>query len=259
MTGIDGEMAFLSRSDNRTQLLSALRSDQPLDRDGIEQAVDSSRRTVARTLNKLDDRNYIHHTDEGYRLTGYGGELIETYEEYTERVRIAERYQPVLGNVDGEFLEFDLSALQGASLFVADDASPYALLDRTLELRKEATRIRELAPAVEKRSLEQVRERIQRDDLETFEVILTAETAEVAFSHPEYDPVTTVDGVRQYVYDGEFPLFVAVIDDTVLLGVTVDQKPSAMIETTDETIREWAEETIDEFRAAAVPLEQAKM
>lgn len=260
MPDIHEMIDFLRRSENRLDLLSALSREQPLDRDALEARLDSSRRTVVRTINKLEERNHIHATSEGYRLTGFGEVTIQTYEAYEKRARLAERFRPFLTNVDSDLLEFDLCALQDAELLVADEASPFALLDRALELRRCSTHVRELAPAIQKRSIEQLVERVERDEDLTFQVILTAKTVEAAQSHPDYDlsyPVLAeAENVDHYVYSGQFPFFVAVLDDTVLLGATADDEPYAMIESQHPTVREWAEETLDEFRGDAVPMEQ---
>lgn len=260
MSDIHEVLDFLRRSENRLDLLSALSREQPLDRDALEAHLDSSRRTVVRTINKLEERNHIHATREGYRLTGFGEVAIETYEAYEKRARLAERFRPFLTNVDSDRLEFDLCALQDAELLVANEASPFALFDRALELRRRSTHVRELAPAVQKRSIEQLVERVEKDEDLTFEVVLTAETVEAARSHPEYElsyPVLVeAENIDHYVYPEEFPLFIAILDDTVLLGATADDDPYAMIESQHPTVREWAEQTFDEFRGDAVPMEQ---
>jgi predicted transcriptional regulator len=258
MTGQTEELEFLLRSENRTELLAALAAEGPLDRYDLEEALGTSRRTVSRTLKKLETRNYISETDGGHRLTAFGAAVFETYREYTRRIDTAERLRPFLGNIDGEALDIELSALQGAKLTLADDASPYAPMDRTLELRARSSRIREIAPSVEKRSIEQLTERIERGDDATFEIVLTADAAQAAQSKPEYEKAHRItqgaDNVDQFVYRGEFPFFLGVLDETVAIGAVVDGSPFALIESRDERLREWAEQKIDQFRSEAVPM-----
>lgn len=260
MNTIEEELEFLFRSDTRAKLLATLQGEQPLDRYELENRLEPSRRTITRTLNKLEDRNYIHESADGYRLTALGEAEIETYQEYEKRVRLATTYRPVLGNVDAEALDLDVEYLEDAELVVADETTPYAPLDRTLELRAEATRIREMAPAVEKRSIEQLTERVERDDEFTFEVILPVETAKQAASSPAYatahEVTRTADCVEQYVYSGEFPFFVGVMDETALLGSTVGGDPYAVVESEREELREWAERKIDEFRHQSTPIDR---
>ena len=252
------ELEFLLRSENRTALLAALASDGPLDRYDLEETLGTSRRTVSRTLKKLEDRNYISETDGGYCLTAFGAAVFETYREYTRRLDIAERLRPFLGNVDGGALDVELATLEGAKLTLADDASPYAPMDRTLELRAQASRIREIAPSVEKRSIEQLTERVERGEDVTFEVVLTADAAQAAQSQPEYEEAHRVtqraDNVEQFVYRGEFPFFLGVMDETVAIGAVVDGNPVALVESRDERLRAWAEQRIDEFRSGAIPM-----
>ena len=254
------ELEFLLRSENRAELLAALASDGPLDRYDLEETLGTSRRTVSRTLKKLETRSYISETDEGYCLTAFGASVFETYREYTRRLDLAERLRPFLGHVDGDALDVELAALEGATLTLADDASPYAPIDRTLELRAGASRIREVAPSVEKRSIEQLTERVEGGDDVTFEVVLTADAAKAAQSQPEYERAHRItqrsDDVEQFVYRGELPFFLGVMDETVAIGAVVDGSPTALIESRDEQLRAWAERRIDEFRSESIPMRE---
>ncbi|MFC4439005.1 MULTISPECIES: transcriptional regulator FilR1 domain-containing protein [Natrialbaceae] len=50
-------------------------------------------------------------------------------------------------------------------------------------------------------------------------------------------------------HTGTIPVTVFLIDDVVLLCLSGDEgAPRAVIETTDETVRSWAESTIDTYR-----------
>lgn len=260
MTGQTDDLEFLLRSENRTELLAALASDGPLDRYDLEETLGTSRRTVSRTLKKLEERSYVSAAEGGYRLTAFGTAAFEIYREYTDRLDLVDRFRPFLGNVDGEALDFEVTGLRGADLHVAGDVNPYAPIDRTLELRAQASRIRELAPGVEKRSIEQLTERVQSGEDISFEVILTAGAAEAAQSQPEYEhahrTIRRADNVEQFVYPGEFPFFVGIMDDTVTLGATVDGSPHALVESRDEGLHAWAERKIDEFRAEATPIRE---
>ena len=87
---------------------------------------------------------------------------------------------------------------------------------------------------------------------------MSAATARMAQSRPAYEDalatVAAADGVTQYVYSGGFPFVLAVMDETVVLGVTDDASPTALLETTDDAVRQWAETTLDRYREAARPL-----
>jgi hypothetical protein len=48
----------------------------------------------------------------------------------------------------------------------------------------------------------------------------------------------------------------SIIDDIVALGATVDNEPYALLESENPDLRAWVEQTIDEYKTAAVPVEE---
>jgi hypothetical protein len=55
-----------------------------------------------------------------------------------------------------------------------------------------------------------------------------------------------------YEYDGPIPFVLAVADDVTMLAPTDDQGvPTTLIETENETVRSWAEATLDDYRDRA--------
>lgn len=260
MTEGQEEIEFLLGSENRTAVLEALKTAGRLDRYALEERLGSSRRTVTRTVNALEERNYIDEGENGYSLTAFGARLLETYREFTDDVSLARKYRPFLGHLEPSAIDFELSALRGAKLIVAEKASPYAALDRTLDLRRNASRVREMAPSVEKRSIEQLVERIENDEEVSFEVILTDEVARAAESKPEYrsahETIQQADNVSQYVYPGDFPFFIGVMDDTVAVGSIVDGSPYAVVVSENESLREWGERKLDEFERKSTPIQE---
>jgi len=251
---------YLLRSDNRTAVLLALNREQPLDRYDLERRLSASRRTVTRILTAFAEQGYITESSEGYRLTAFGAVVADAYRQCKERTDLAARYQPFLRNVDSSAVDLDPELLRGADLTVASDGSPYAPLDRMLELRRSASRIRTVTPLVERKSVEQLAGRLHQGDEVTFEVVFPADVYETIDAQPEYgDPVRTAAGaasVEKFVYPGAVSTLYAVADDVAALGATIDGDPHALVESTDPDLRAWVADRIDEFRTDAVPLEE---
>jgi len=260
MAAPEDELEFLLRSGNRTELLLALAEAQPLDRYDLEGRLDASRRTVTRALDALRDRGYIREAEAGYSLTAFGASVAESYRESRRRVGLATEYRPLLEHLDtrGLDLNLDLELLEGADLTVASETSPFVVLNRTLELREGASRIRELAPGIEKRSVEQLAGRLRNgEDLE-MEVILPPEAVETVRETEAFADGHAVaretDAIEFYVAPEPFSVFVGVMDDTAVLGAGEGGEPLAMAESDRPAFREWAEARLDEFRDAATPL-----
>lgn len=243
-------LRFLAQSDNRPATLAALRAAGPLDRDGIEARLDASRRTVIRTVEALTDEGYVEQVGERYRLTALGATVYDAYEQLVDDVTVADRLEPLLANVPNEVFDLDPRLLSDAELVVATEGSPYALLDRSLTLRRGARRVREIAPMTEKRSIEQLADRIRAGEDFEFEAILSAATLEASRSNPEYadafETTAASDAVDVAVYPEPVELFLCVADDTVAVGASKDDRPHAMVVTSNPRVREWA---IDTFEA----------
>jgi len=251
---------YLLRSDNRTAVLLALNQEQPLDRYDLERRLSASRRTVTRILTTFDEQGYITESSDGYRLTTFGAVVADAYRQCKEQTDLATQYRPFLTNVDSSAVDLDPTLLRGADLTVASNVSPYAPLDRMLELRRSASRVRTVTPLVERKSVEQLASRLRRGDDVTFEVVFSAELYETVESQPEYgEPIRSAAGaasVEKFVYPGPVSTLYAVTDDVAALGATLDGDPHALVESTDPELRAWVTDRIDEFRADAVPLEE---
>lgn len=260
MDGTDEELAFLLRSDNRTELLEVLAGAGPMDRYEIEGRVDASRRTVTRILDALGERGYLSDRDGAYALSAFGAAVADAYETYRESTALAERYRPLLRHLDSEVLGVDPTLLRGAELTVASDASPYAVLDRVLRLRRGAERTREMVPSIEAKSIEQLADRVEGESAFEFEVILPPSALEEAAEHPEYADAhrrtRDAGAVSLYVYPEPFSFVLGVIDGTGVLGVSVDGLPHAVVESDRGGFVAWIEERLDGFRAEATPFEE---
>lgn len=258
MTVVEDELEFLLRSENRTGLLVALREGQPLDRYDLETRLDASRRTVSRALDALTERGYIAESEAGYALTAYGATMVDAYRDALHRGQVAEQYRPLLEHLDTRTFDLDPALLEGAELTVAGEASPFALLNRTLELREGASRVREVAPGIEKASVEQLGQRVRDKEEFEMEVVLPPGAVDAVEEDADFgkDHITARESsaVDFYVTDGPVRTFVGVMDDTVALATGVDGQPEALVESDDPELRAWAEARIDEIRDAATPL-----
>jgi hypothetical protein len=63
------------------------------------------------------------------------------------------------------------------------------------------------------------------------------------------------DGAETRVSPQRFSVVLGVIDGTAVLGVTVDDRPHALVESTRTTFVEWAERCLDSFWDESVPIE----
>ena len=258
MADSDGTLDLLVRSENRARFLCALADDGPLDRYALEDRLDVSRRTVSRVAETLSEAGYVHERADGYALTAYGRLSTRAYRAYRDEAALLDRFRPLLREADAGTFDLDPALLRGADLTLARETSPYAILDRILELRRQATRIREVAPGVEDRSVTQLADRIRDGTDLDVEAVLPPGALDAARSHPEYGEAHRVAresaAVDFFVYPEPFSVFVGVFDDTVALAAGDGGHPSALLVSDRPELRAWAEDRIDAFEATATPL-----
>ena len=260
MSDVADTLSFLSQSTNRAEILQLLQNDEQLDRYEIEEQIEASRRTVIRTLDALTEHGYVEEGDDPYRLTAFGSELIDSYQRFAEKTELAHEFAPFLTHLPDGIFDRDLRCLENAELITATEGSPYALLDRTLTIRRQATQFRELSPIIEQKSIEQLAQRIRDDESISVEVVLSESALEASELHPDYQEdqqlVNQADQTDIYLASTEIPFLLCIADDTVAIGVMNDRKPHALVVSTDTDVKQWAEQTYEAYQEHVEPVLQ---
>lgn len=159
----------------------------------------------------------------------------------------------------GDAFGFDVARLAAGETIVATEGSSYAPLDRLLAIRADAEYVRELAPDVERRSIEQLARRVDADETFSAEICLSAAVLAAAESVPEYadaqERIVAADAVDVVVTERAIDLAVCLADGTVALGVEdADGHPVAVCVCEDPVVYEWAEARFDRYVEAASAL-----
>lgn len=253
----NGVVSYLTGSENRVETLRAVRADGVVEQRTIADSVDASWRTVKRTLNDLEERGWVLAVDGvgEWRISALGATVLDAYLDFVDRLEPATHLAPFLRRIPPGTLDIELDALADAEVVVSAENQPYAPMDRVLEIRRNAGRIREVVNIVQADSASQLRERVENGDLEA-EVVLEAGVLDAIATNDEYaeefEGALAADGVTFYAYEGSVPYVLGIMDDTVLLGVT-DEKgmPEAMVKSDADEVREWAESRFEAFREDA--------
>jgi len=260
MSEVTDTLAFLSQSRNRAEVLQLFQDNEQLDRYEIEEQVEASRRTVIRTLDALTEHGYVEDNNDKYRLTAFGSVLADSYQAFAEEAELAHEFAPFLTHLPDGVFDRDLRCLKDAELITATEGSPYAVLDRTLTIRRQASEIRELSPIIEQKSLAQLAQRIRDGEPVSVEVVLSESALEASEIHPDYQDdqqlVTQADQTDLYLASTEIPFLLCIADDTVAIGVTNDMKPHALVVSTNADVKQWAEQTYDAYQEHVQPIQQ---
>lgn len=251
------ELRFVTQSENRAQALDIVAKNAPIERRELETRLDASHRTVVRIVNSLDERGYLRDGEDGLRLTPFGAHIADRLETALGATETALDFEPLLRNAPPAVREIPLASLDGAELLVASDADPFSILDRILSLRAEATRIREVAPAVQKESIDQLAARVQGgEDVDVdVEAVISQHASEMAEARVDYRDghTTTVesDAVDIYVHPEPITFFVGIMDETAAVAVSKDGQPHALAVSDDADLRAAVESVYRRYRDEA--------
>jgi predicted transcriptional regulator len=252
---------FLASSRHRIEILRSLRESGPSTRRDLRESVDASRSTVRRTLEGFLERDWVASVDGGYRLTVAGGMVAEEFAQLAETVRITREYAPLLRHLPDSALDVEPTWLEGSSLTTATDAEPYAPAQRQTETASQAERFRLVLPSIELEGAKLGHRRVLDGELHG-EMVLSRGTAETVRSDPFADLFAeqiATGRMDVYAHPGEPPMYLGLLDDDrVEIGCENEQGiPRALLESTDDRLRSWAESAFEEYVAEAEPLTES--
>lgn len=251
-------ISFLTRSGTRVRLLERLLDEGPATQRDLRTDLDTSRSTVARALNDFEDRGWVRNSGDGYRLTPVGQQVIEATRSLADTVEAAEDLAPFLRWFPTEEFDLDVAALSDATVVTPTDGDPYTPARTQTELLLDADRFRGVFPSIDLEGSKLVHDQITSGGLEA-EIIVSPSVKETITSGefaPLFREKLATGRMTVLEMSSEPPFYLGVADDeTVQIGVEDDEGfPRALLEATDERVREWAERVYDEYRAEATSL-----
>jgi len=241
----------------RREFLDAVR-EHSRDKRSLVAATDVSRSTVDRALRELESHGLVERADGEYRATAYGDLLAGEFAGLLDTAAAAWEIRDVLGKLPAEELGFELSRLADADVTTPTSADPTAPMQRVAELKQDATRVRSLASGRSPGALDAHEDAAGSDD-HHFASVCSTDLLAWAANEPERREqvagLLDADSVAVYAYDGDIPFPVGITENVVFFGVeSAEGAPVALVETTDERVREWAVEAFETRREAATEL-----
>jgi predicted transcriptional regulator len=249
------EVAFLARSKNRIAVLTELNDDGPLRRRTLLERANCDRTTLQRNLDALVERGWVAESNRTYRITPAGQLVTTGISECLETTAAATELEPFLRWMPEGALGFDIERLVGAETTVNDATNPDRVVCRHTETLRTADRFRGFIPFVGRHSLETVWRRVTSDD-GAFEVVVPEASVDGVESEPRYarmfDELRESDRIDVLATSDDIPYYLGIVDGVVQIGNTTDDgSRRAMIETDDDAVRRWAEDTYREHRRRA--------
>jgi len=253
----DTALEYLAGSSVRPATLAALRDHDRLSIRELDDRMSASRRTLKRTLNAMESRGWVRSIGGTYEFTALGGTILDTYEEFRDHERLADRLQPFLEHAPAATFDLGLDALADADV-VAPDDDPGAFADRLVDLRAAATRVREYAPFLLIDSVRQLSAQAKNGE-STPEVTLVLGTDLPPQSSPEYadrfETLTAAPNIDVRLNSDGPPLGIGIADDRAFLGTANGRgMPHALLVSDASEVVDWAERQFESCLSAAEPI-----
>ena len=250
-------VTFVMRAENRIEALLALAAG-PRTRPELQDNTGIPRATLSRVLADFRDRDLVRRDGHEYATTQLGDHLAAELESLLEGIAAMGTLQNVREWLAVDDFDFPVERLADADVVVPSTGDPTAPIRRAEELLYRAARARVVANSVIPGCLDAVW-RAVTEGRQTLEWVGTRAALEVVRDDPELTRQTREllesGNASAYVHDDGFPQALFVVDATVFAPVTDDAGTvQGHIETDDETVLTWAEETVDAYVREAEPL-----
>ena len=246
------DVGFLSTSRTRVNILNELNKRGQLSNRELREQANSSRTTVQRNLESLVERGWVRNTNRRYELTLTGETIADRFIELVETVQLERRLQPFLTWVDRSDLNLDIELLADAELLVAEPGDPWSMINRQVQLIRETDNGGiGFLPFTGLHACEVAHNQILNHDA-SYELVVIPKIADTHFSDPAYGNLFTEminsGRLNYFVYEGDLPYSLVMIDGTIQIIVADGDEPRAMLETDSEEVREWAEEKYESYK-----------
>lgn len=232
--------------------------EEPKDKRTLVEELDIPRSTLDRAVRELESINIVTYSNGKYAATPIGERLGHTFLSFLEQIEVTIELEPFLQHVSVDEFPLNLQLLTDAEVVVPADKNPYAMIDRHVQLLREADQARGMLPLVGLHGYQTAHKRIVENGAED-ELIVEPDVADVLVSDPEFAELTeemlTTGRFDLFIYDGTIPYFVGIYDDeTVQIGVDEDGEPRALLETDRQEVQNWAHNIITEYKQQATPI-----
>ncbi|WP_338741273.1 helix-turn-helix transcriptional regulator [Haloplanus salilacus] len=254
----DTALDYLVGSPVRVETLRAFRADGILSARELDDRLSASRRTLKRTLREMCSRGWIREVDDAYELTSLGGMLLSAYEEFRDRECTAERLRPVFEQTPAAAVDLDVEAAADATVVDTDD-DPTDPIDHLLDLRANATELRECAPYLLYDSVEQLAERVTDESSPPDVTLVLGTTSPPMERFPagyreHFDAMVDAPSVDVYAHPDDIRFSFGIADDhAFVVGVNLDGVAHTLLESDDPAVVDWATRRFETYRVAAAP------
>ncbi|MFB6189565.1 MAG: helix-turn-helix transcriptional regulator [Halapricum sp.] len=256
------EIEFLALSANRVEVLTLLAQSRHT-RPELETETDASQATLGRILGDLQNRSWVRQEGSDYVATATGKLVAQGFNDLLDILETESELRGLVRYLPTHAMDFDLRHLADATITTPTQTRPNAPVQRLIDLVEDASEVRAFSHAFNEQNLTVVEKRIEADDF-SFSAVFSRSAIEALADDRElrqhFESVLTSPKTSIRVREEGIPLAVTIADETVHLLLRDETGVlRASIDTDDEAVRSWADETYDHYWRTATDLEPAEL
>lgn len=247
------DVAYLSRSENRLEVLGAL-SSRELPRRELGELTGVSRTTLGRILAEFEDRGWTRRTSDGNYVATPRGELIaDEIEPLFEAIAATRNLGSTVGMLPTEELSISLRHFIDATVRRPDPQAPDVGGTVVAEAIRGASTLSVLTYIAPPRNVGTALQNVAHVDGLDPAFVWTGELVEYVRSHPGEPPDWAHmmrEGARVFRYEGRLPCNLVITDGSVLISGAIPdtEEVGTMIESRNGVVRRWARGVFEKYR-----------
>lgn len=251
------EIEFLALSPNRVEVLTRLAASRHT-RNDLAATTGASQATLGRILNDFQERSWIKREAGGYVATATGQLVADGFTDLLDILEIEGKLRKIVPYLPTHAMDVDLRNLADATITTPSQTKPNAPIQRLLDLLRDADEVRVFSHAFNEQSLNVIQERAVNDG-QTFTGVFSRNAisalADDSRLKRRLERLLDAENAEVRSHDEGIPIAVTIADDTThILLRDVDGVLQASIDTTDEAICSWAQDTFFQYWNEATPL-----
>jgi len=252
---------FFANSANSVLVFGAL-TDGVTTSSTLADRTGASRSTIARILDEGESRGWVESEGSRYELTYMGELMIEEFRTHLETIEGAQQLGSVINDLPEPARELDIRPLRDAKITTPSSEWPGAHYNRALELYRTGDTYRGLTQVAPEMIVQTLAEQVEQGELELEGVIGAAFTEELV-DDPERAAPWHAFADRVWVYDGNIPVNMHLIDERVVLWLDRAGGDRAcgqgLLESEHPAVVSWAESLYGEYKSEAEPLDPTRL
>lgn len=247
----------------RIELIECLQENSK-DKRMLSEEVDASRSTVDRGIRELESVGLITWKNGEYIPTLCGYLAASAYRQFEEQMQLLTTYAPCLRWMPPEEFDLELKDIEGADLYLPERGDPYAMINRHVQIIRQADSYKILLPLTGLHAHQAAHENTVSKGAEG-EAVVVPSVADTWQNEEEYaastEEMVATGRFRYFVSENPIPYFVGIFNESIVqIGVDEENEPRALLETTNDEVVAWAERKFQNYKQQAhTPFKEAEL